>query len=191
MNREQQEIEDKRQRKLLLYIILITAIVSYVILSCFATVVQGAADYNSVGFKEMKWGDKPQREMQLLDRRGPYSFYCYETDESINNIEIERVTYKFCNDKLCSVAGKIKGGYDEFVEFHNYFIEVYGPPSSYHPYYWNWYGETNLMLYYDNMYKDGYFFYFNMPLHTEILNEKMKERIEKKRLKNQITKTKK
>jgi len=39
MNQEEREIEDKRQRKLLLYIILITAIVSYIILSCLANIV--------------------------------------------------------------------------------------------------------------------------------------------------------
>jgi len=39
MNQEEREIEDKRQGKLLLYIILMTAIVSYIILSCFANIV--------------------------------------------------------------------------------------------------------------------------------------------------------
>jgi len=171
----------KQARRLLLYIIIGLIIIGSIILFFLMNFVY-SANYPVDGFGRLKWGEHPLKEMELLDRRGDYTFYSHDGDNSVGGFNTQRVSYKFCRDSFCSVAGAVEGDYNTFVKLHDLFIAYYGPPNSYHPYYWFWFGETNIMLYYDTIDKTGYFYYYYTPPHIEIAHEREKA-IEEKRKK--------
>ncbi len=164
----------KRKKQYLLFL-------GGIIISIFINIVLiYGASQEVDGFGKLKWGDPPLKEMELLDRRGDYTFYSYDGDNTIGGFNTERISYKFCRDEFCSVAGAIIGGYDKFVEVHDLFVAYYGQPTVYHPYYWFWFGETNIMLYYDDIDRVGYFYYYYTPPHIAIQHERAKA-VEEKR----------
>jgi hypothetical protein len=175
--------EDRKARRTLLIILIVVSIIAYVVLSFIADKVAHGAGPEVDGFGTLKWGNHPKKEMELLDRRGAYSFYAYEDGTKVVGLfDTERVSYKFCNDGFCGFAGAIKGDFDKFNEISNLFIVYYGPPTMYHPYNWIWTGETDVMLFYDD--KDKmccYYFHYNPP-HEEIDHARAKA-IEDKRKK--------
>ena len=167
--------------------LLIIVIILYVILSFIVVIKSYGVEYKLDGFGDIKWGQAPIKGMELLDKRGRFSFYSYDGDNSVGGFATKRVSYKFCNNQLCAVAGAIEGDYETFQNLHNLFIAYYGIPNSYDPYHWFWFGETNIMLCYEDTDKTGYFYYYYVPIHAAILHERAKQLEEQKKLEDRLT----
>jgi len=126
------------------------------------------------GYRDLKWNSPPiEKEMDLLEKRGSFTFYRYNGDNNIDGIPIDNFTCTFCKNRFCSFFGVING-VQNFSNFTKLMYDMYGPPNYNKPPYGFWLGETDIFLYFDKKEQAGYFLFYYNPIFTELDMEKAK-----------------
>ena len=88
----------------------------------------GAGGGLKPGFREMKWGDQPRKDMDVLDDRGDEKFCALPSDDlTWNGATLDKVVYQYWDNRLSDVYIEIPTASAERV-FHD-LLEGWGRPE--------------------------------------------------------------